>query len=167
MLKGLTLRKVIEFAVTTEELGADFYDRMAKRFADNPDVASVFSQLAKDEQAHKVQFGAILKGAPATFDDEVDHERAQYLRAMAVSEFFAPHSGPFHEAEQIKDAESALWRALDLEKAALGLYRAIRDELGQSKPLDAIIAAEKQHLFQLMKVVASGAKFRGLQDDWP
>jgi rubrerythrin len=167
MLKGMTLRKVIEFAVTTEELGAEFYSRMAKKFADKPDVASVFSQLARDEQVHKVQFRAILEGAPATFDDEVEYERAQYLRAMAVSEFFAPHSGSFRQADDITDVDGALWRALELEKAALGLYRAIRDELGQSKALDAIIAAEREHLFQLMKVVTTGAKFRGLQDDWP
>jgi rubrerythrin len=167
LLKGLTLRKVVEFAVTTEELGAEFYDRMAKKFADKPEVAAVFSQLARDEQVHKVQFRAILEQAPATFDDEVEYERAQYLRAMAVSEFFAPHSGPFRQADDIADAESALWRALELEKAALGLYRAIRDELGQSGALDAIIAAEKDHLFKLMKVVTAGAKFRGLQDDWP
>ena len=167
MLKGMTLRKIIEFAVTTEELGAKFYDRMAQRFADKPDVAAVFSQLARDEQAHRGQFRALLDKAPATYDDEVDYERAQYLRAYAISEFFAPSSGPFRRAEEISDSEEALWHALDLERTALGLYRAIRDELGRSEALDSIIAAEKEHLSRLMKVVTTGAKFRGIQDDWP
>jgi rubrerythrin len=167
MLKGMTLRKIIEFAVTTEELGAKFYDRMAKKFADKQDVAAVFSQLARDEQVHERQFRAILEKAPATFDDEVEYERAQYLRGLAISEFFAPRSGPFHKAEEITDAEQALWHALELERTALGLYRAIRDELGPSEALDSILAAEKEHLSRLMKVVTTGARFRGLQDEWP
>jgi rubrerythrin len=167
MLKGMTLRKIIEFAVTTEELGAKFYDRMAKMFADKPEVAEVFSQLARDEQAHRGQFQAILENAPATFDDAVEYERAQYLRALAISEVFAPHSAAFRKAGEIADPEAALWHALELERTALGLYRAIRDELGRSEPLDSILAAEKEHLFRLMKVVTTGAKFRGMQDDWP
>jgi rubrerythrin len=167
MTDGLTLRKVIEFAAVTEEIGAGFYQRMAARFSDKPEVAAVFAQLARDERTHQVQFQSLLSSAPATYDDLVEYERAQYLRAMAVSEFFAPHAGPFRDTDQIQDADEALWRALEFEKATLGYYRAIHDELGPSEALDSIVAAEKEHLLRLMKVVMTGAKFRGLQDVWP
>ncbi|MBN1608403.1 MAG: ferritin-like domain-containing protein [Polyangiaceae bacterium] len=167
MTEGLTLRKVIEFAALTEEVGAGFYQRMAARFSDKPEVAAVFSQLAQDEKVHHAQFQSLLSSAPAAYDDLVEYERGQYLRAMAVSEFFAPNAGPFRDADQIKDADEALWRALELEKAALGYYRAIRDELGPSEAIDSIVATEKDHLLRLMKVVMTGAKFRSLQDVWP
>ena len=52
MLEELTLRKAIEFAVTTEELGAKFYARAASRFESDAEVGAVFAQLARDEEAH-------------------------------------------------------------------------------------------------------------------
>jgi rubrerythrin len=167
MLQQLTLRKAIEFAATTEAQGADFYRRMAAKFAGDPAVEAVFSQLARDEEVHRAQFGKLLEGVPASYDDEVEYERAQYLRAMAISEFFSPTSGRLRNADQIKDAGEALLNALELEKATLGYYRAMRDELGNNEALNAIIETEKQHLVRLMKVITTGAKFRGLQDDWP
>ena len=167
MLEELTLRKTIEFAIVTEELGAKFYNQMSRKFADDEDVSGVFAQLARDEDAHRAQFSKLLEDVPATYDDKVEYERAQYLRAMAISDLFSLKSGPFKNADKIEDAGQALMHALDFEKAALGYYRAIRDELGESAALDGIIAAERQHVLRLMKVITTGAKFRSLQDDWP
>jgi rubrerythrin len=167
MLDQLTQRKLIEFAVTTEELGGAFYNRMARKFADDADVGPVFAQLGKDEQTHREQFAKLLGSVPASYDDQVDYERAQYLRAMAISEFFSPAHGPLAKADQVTDAGQALAYALKLEKATLAYYQAMRDELADASALESIIAAEKQHLVRLMKVITTGARFRGLQDDWP
>jgi rubrerythrin len=165
MLEGITPRKVVEFAVTTEEIGAKFYRRMARRFSDDPEVAEVFAQLARDEEAHQRQFTKLLDEVPPTFDDQVEYERAQYLRAMAISEFFSK-TGPFRDSADVAGAAEALKHALDFEKAALGYYRAIREELGEQAGLDGIIAAEKQHVARLMKVITTGARFRSLEDNW-
>ena len=62
MLEELTLRKALEFAVTTEELGAKFYERMASKFSGDPDVAGIFAQLGRDEQVHRVEFRKMFYG---------------------------------------------------------------------------------------------------------
>lgn len=167
MLEQLTLRKALEFAVTTEEIGARFYERMAGKFSGDSDVAGIFAQLGRDEQVHRVEFRKVLEQVPVSYDDEVEYERAQYLRAMAHSKFFSIRSGPFADIEKIEDAADALRHAFEFERAALGYYQAIRDEIGKNPALDAIIAAEKQHVSQLMKVIMTGARFRSLQDEWP
>jgi rubrerythrin len=166
MLEQLTLRRAIEFAVATEEIGARFYERMAVKFSDEAEVAEVFAQLGRDEQVHRKQFAALLESVPATMDEKMDYQRGEYLRAMAISEFFSK-TGPTRQTEQIQDCGQALSHALGLERAALGFYLAVREELGQSAELNAIIDAEKQHMAQLMKVITAGAKFRSLQDEWP
>ena len=140
---------------------------MASRFGDDPDVAGIFAQLARDEEVHKVQFTKVLEGVPVSPDDELAYERGQYLRAMAASKFFSRRSGPFQNPEKITDVGDALKQAFDFERDALGFYQAVRDEIGPNTALDAIIAAEKQHVTQLMKVIMTGARFRSLQDDWP
>ena len=56
MLEELTLRKAVEFAVTTEQLGARFYNKMAKKFADDEGIKNIFTSLAKDELIHEKQF---------------------------------------------------------------------------------------------------------------
>ena len=167
MLEELTLRKALEFALTTEELGARFYERMASKFEGDPDVAGVFAQLGRDEQVHRVEFRKILEQVPASYDDQVEYERAQYLRAMANSKFFSVRSGPFADVDRVDDVTEALRHAFEFERAALGFYQAVRDEIGKSAALDSIIAAEKQHVSQLMKVILTGARFRSLQDEWP
>jgi rubrerythrin len=166
MLEELTLRKTIQFAVATEEIGAKFYHRMALKFSDEPEVAEVFAQLSRDEQVHQQQFGRLLERVPASFDDQVEYERAQYLRAMAVSEFFG-RTGPLQDTDRIQDSAQALAYALGLERAALGYYLAIREQIGESPELETIIATEKQHMTQLMKIITTGAKFRSLQEEWP
>jgi len=167
MLEELTLRKALEFAVTTEELGARFYERMASKFQGDPDVAGIFAQLGRDEQAHRIEFHKLLEQVPPSYDDLVEYERAQYLRAMANSKLFSVRSGPFADIEKIDDAAEALRHAFEFERVALGFYQAVRDEIGKSAALDSIIAAEKQHVTQLMKVIMTGARFRSLQDEWP
>jgi rubrerythrin len=166
MLDNLTLKKLVEFAITTEDVGAAFYDRMAHKFAGDADIGPVFAQLAKDEVTHKEQFKKLLGSVPASYDDQIDYERAQVLKAVAISEFFSP-SGPLAKADQVADAGQALAHALKLEKATLAYYHAMRDELGDATALTSIIATEKQHLVRLMKVITTGARFRGLKDDWP
>ena len=73
-------------------------------------------------------------------------------------------SGPLlsRVLEGVRTRDDALQRALELEKATLGFYQALQDELRDEPVLGAIIAAEKQHLTTLMNVLSTGVKFRGL-----
>ena len=66
MLRDLTPRKAIEFAVKTEESGAIFYRKMARRLADDKEIYDVFMQLAEDEDHHKAQFEALMEKVPSS-----------------------------------------------------------------------------------------------------
>ena len=64
MLEELTVRKAVEFAVKTEELGNIFYTRLAKKFSEDTEISEIFSTLAKDELAHRKQFNELLEKVP-------------------------------------------------------------------------------------------------------
>ena len=164
MIEKLTLRKAVELAITTEQLGAHFYARMERKFADNNELREIFAQLAEDEKAHEAQFKAILKQVPEDKPEDQHYELYQFLRATAISEFF--RSDSFKDIDEIKDGAEALSRALAFEKATHQYYQAIRDVIGESSQLDDIIKAERNHVVTLMGVILSDAKFRGLGDKW-
>ena len=64
MIKDLTLKGCIEFAIATEELGASIYTQLAAKFGNSKDISELFSHLAADEKAHRQQLFALLKKAP-------------------------------------------------------------------------------------------------------
>ena len=73
----------------------------------------------------------------------------------------------YEGTSEIQQTIISTFRWKTTRKSKGGFYQAISEVIGPNEALDAIIAAEKDHLFKLMKVVTAGAKFRGLQDDWP
>ncbi len=162
-METITLRKCLDLAVVTEQIGARFYDRMAKRFADNPEVGPVFAQLSRDEVAHEAQFKALVAKAP---EEELpgDFESHMVLRATAISEFFRQDA--LKDLEQIDSPKDALLKALALEKSTLFYYLSLREAIGEHAELDELIKAEKGHVATLMKVIFTGAEFRGLADPW-
>ena len=166
MIEDITLKNCLEFAVKTEEIGSEFYARLAKRFGDNKEIADTFSRLSKDEQVHKRQFSELLQTVPDEAGSIDAPEKREYVKAMSISEFFSPTRGPFANVDKIKDRDDALEKAFGLEKATLGFYKAVQDLLGESETLSKVIEAEKGHVVALMKVMFTGAKFRSLQDQW-
>ncbi len=164
MSEELTLRKAIQLAITTEQMGADFYKRMERNFGDQQILKEIFGQLMKDEIAHEAQFKAILKNTPEDEIEKQQYELYQFLRATAISEYF--RADYFTKMKEITKADEALGKALAFEKATLLFYQAVKDILGDNDSLDAIIKAERSHVLALMKVIISDAKFRGLGDKW-
>ncbi len=165
MIENLTLRKAVQFAVKTEELGASFYRKLATRFASNQELNQLFALLAKDEDTHQAQFKALLDTVPAG-EEALQYEQEQYLRAMATAEIFSGDSGLFKNVDAIESPADALEKALHLEKATLTYYLAMRDILSENKVLETIITSEKHHMVQVMRYVITGAKMRGLSDSF-
>jgi len=159
-----TLHDALQLAVTTEQLGRKVYRRFAEKFAEQKDIAEIFSRLAKDEALHEGQFQAILEQNPRKEDEPDRYGVDEYLRVTAISEFF--NEDAMHDLERVKTAGDALVKAVRLEKATLLFYHALRDSIGTKTALDEIIAAEKTHLTTLMKVILTDARFRGLGDTW-
>lgn len=165
-MEQMTLKKCVEFAVATEENGAKFYKRMARKFASKPEISDLFKSLARDEAVHRKKFSRLLNDVPAESGTSNAPEQDEYLRAMSISEFFSHHEGPLKDAEKIKSSDDALEQAFNFEKATLGFYHAVQDVLGRNRTLTSIIKEEKNHVARLMKAMLTGEKFRGLQDDW-
>ena len=165
MISNLTLRKALDMAVATEQVGARFYQRMAEKFSNTEKLAGIFNQLAKDEQVHEKQFKEIAEQVPKEEDNRPDDQRMHYLRAAASSEFF--EEGAFEDLGKIRTETDALGMAFRFEKDTLFFYFAVKDSLGQqNEALDKIIEAEKDHVSTLMKVITTDAKFRSLQEKW-
>jgi rubrerythrin len=165
MTEVTTPRKAIEFAVKTEELGTKLYRQLALKFSDQPELKELFESLARDEVAHEEQFRKLLEQTPPDEGVSTGPE-FQYLRAMSLSQFFMGQEGLKKKCREIESKDDALRIAFELEKATLQYYSALREVLGASDALDAVIEAEKGHLAQVMEYIEMDARFRGLTDHW-
>jgi rubrerythrin len=163
MLAEPTIREAIEFAVKTEALGQAFYEKLAAKFADESEAKEIFTTLAKDEKLHEAQFRELLERAPA---GGPTGEQADYLQAMAHAEFFQDADDLDQVVAGINSREDALERALRLERDTLAFYQAVVEVGGASELIQRIIDAEKGHVVTLVRYLMSGAKMRGIRDDY-
>jgi rubrerythrin len=150
MLRDPTPRKAIEFAVKTEEAGAIFYRKMARRLSDDREIHELFMKLAEDEDNHRAQFEALMEKVPEEFAFKSQRERLAVLRATSMSEFFLGEDGVFRNLDSIRTVKDAVKRALRLEKDTLSYYQAIRDLIGKNSIVDAMIQAERNHIETLL-----------------
>ena len=157
MTQEFTIRKAVEFAIKTEELGGKFYRKMAKKFADKEEVSEVFFGLADEEDSHEKLFKQLLDGVPQDEHVSSQADQMEYLRAMSMTEFFMGADGMYRNLDEIENSEDAMFRAFRLEKSVLGFFMALKEVLPESEVIDSIIATEKGHLTQVMKyLVADG-----------
>jgi rubrerythrin len=167
LIKDISLKGCIKFAVATEEAGAEFYSRLAEKFSGNPELSGLFKLLGRDEEEHKSEFLRLLDQLPKETGAPSPAEQSEYVRAMSVSEFFSRDKGPFASIDRIADRDDALEKVFGFEKATLGFYQAVQDMIGSNPVLNKVIEAEKSHVIRIMKTIITGAKFRSLQDPWP
>ena len=165
MVAEPTVRNAVEFAITTEQLGAKAYQRLARKFKDDPELQQVFAQLAEDEVEHEKQFSALRELVPKQ-DPKQYAEKWGILRAMSISNFFARDRVFGKQLEDIKTPTDALECALEMEKATLGYYQAFDEILGGNEIVQSLIAAEKNHVLVVMRCMISESKFRGSADKW-
>jgi rubrerythrin len=167
MTENVTVAKCVEFAMQTEEIGAELYRELARKFASDRELRELFEGLGQDEVQHGELFRALHdRVVPRPAGRAVTAEQSDYLRAMAMDEIFAGAKSLARNVDGIKSRDDALERALNLEKATLAYYQAVRDVLGADETLDALIAVEKRHVVKVMQLLLTGAKFRGLADSF-
>ncbi len=174
MSQTINIRRAVEFAVNIEELGSIFYEEMARKFEQDDEISAIFSTLASDEVAHHHQFEALLAQVPDEITDysmettDPNDERDPYRlgKAMFKSAFFADKAKLYDAIKAIKTREDALERALKLERDTLGYYQGIAAVLGKNDILDAMIQIEQGHVAKLTEYMITGAKMRGLGDNW-
>jgi rubrerythrin len=159
-----SLSKYLQLAVLMEQNGQEFYSKMALKFSGEEEIARIFARLAKDEQMHAEEFQAIAD-KHAREAGELSGEALEFLQATSVSRFFNEDYRK-HVEDKVQGPEDALMLAFRFERATLLFYGAINEAQGDSEAMRGIMKAEKEHLFSLMKVIMSDARFRGLADDF-
>jgi len=163
-ITDLTVRTALELAATIEEKAARRYEVLARKYAADPSLSEVFTQLAKDEAAHGSHFTDLLQRVPdeGALDDE--EEALNLLRASAAAKILDPEG--LDKTDDINTPADALRNALELEKATLFFYQSLKDVLDDNEEVDHLIETEKRHVSALMKVLINDARFRGLDDTW-
>jgi rubrerythrin len=167
MNETFTPAKCVEFAIRTEEIGAELYGRLARKFASDGELAELFRDLGRDEVQHAEMFRALHERlARRSQDRPVPVDQANYVRAMAFADVFSGPKGLATAVDGIATRDDALERALALEKATLAYYQAVREITGEDEALDTLIAVERRHVLKVMQLLVTGAKFRGLADSF-
>ena len=160
-MEEITLKKTIETAIKAEELGISFYSELSKLFGKDTELKEMFELLAKDEVEHKRQFTELLKSV-ADEDVQINDVDKEFMQGIDISKYFE-----FMESVDTNVKPSAvLMRAYAFEKESVLYYSGIRDIIGSSLQLDAIIQLEKMHMIRIMKYIVSDSKFRGISDEW-
>lgn len=166
MIENPTVERAFQFAITTEQLGQKFYRRLAHTYDNDKELRDLFGQLARDEELHESQLRRMCEELPEGGSNQLSEQDAEYLRAISTAEIFYGSNDPMAAADAVSDRASALQLAHNLEKSTLLYYHAMREAIGPTTTLDGIIDMEKRHLTRVIKYMVTGAKMRGLADDW-
>jgi rubrerythrin len=166
MIEKPTVHRAVEFAITTEQLGQKFYQRLAETYGGNDELPDLFGKLARDEELHASQLRSMRDQLPGGGTQQLSERDAEYLQAISTAEIFYGNNDPLAAADAVSGRDDALQLAHNLEKSTLLYYHAMREVIGPTPVLDAIIDMERRHLTQVIKYMVTGAQMRGLADDW-
>ncbi|MEW6109375.1 MAG: ferritin family protein [Nitrospirota bacterium] len=149
-MAGFSIIEVIEQAVQTEKLGADFYSDMAGKFEKKKEVKKLFETLAAKELVHELIFSRLKERIR---DEGIEgwEEVSRYLRAIVESAFFLGKGKSLTSVKNIKSVMEAVDYALGFEKETLLYYAGIRDSVKGKKIIDEIIKEERSHIIWLSK----------------
>ena len=102
---------VIDFAIDKEQEAVDFYNELARRSQNKPQMREIFTQFANEETAHKTRLQGIKRGwrpSPSGHDNIMNLKIIDYM----------VEGDPLMEM----DYQRALIGAMKREKAAFRLY---------------------------------------------
>ncbi len=144
--------EVMKMAKDIEQRGRDFYLKQ-KEATDNPELKSLFTKLADDEQDHYDRFVELTKKIDA------DPKKAEYLYEEEVSAYFNylieysvfPPTVGSESAKALENMDRAIRLAIQAEKDSILFYREMYDyNQGDTlEVLEKLISEEKQHLRDL------------------
>ncbi|HZY02172.1 MAG TPA: ferritin family protein [Anaeromyxobacteraceae bacterium] len=165
MIQDVTAESCVAFALKTEEMGAELYQGLARKFAADVELRDLFERLAAEEVDHAEQIRTMGERlVPRLRDRPLSAEEQDYLRAMTMSDIFSRAWGPAVDIGNVRTREDALKRALQLEKTTLAYYQAVRDVVGSEAVLDSLIAMERKHVAKVMALLVGEMMLRGLAD---
>ena len=150
---GWNLRKAVELALDIEEMAAELYRELARKWEDTESLRALFAKLADDEVAHQDGFRDLLAGVELRERQGASPLDGECLKAIAHGCFFAEERGVLSGIENAAGREQVLDKVLKFENATILYYRGLKDVLGASPTLEAMIAQEKRHAIEVMRAM--------------
>lgn len=148
--------QALEMAMRIEENGEAFYEAIAEK-SDDAELAELFAELAARERAHYHVFQDMAEATGPPSRPSRESEIGDYGSFLQVALDHAIFEGPDKAlimAEQAHSREAALQAAMGFEKDTLLFYYDLRELVRDADrdTISKIIAEEKQHLRQLVKL---------------
>jgi rubrerythrin len=142
----LTITDMLAIALKIEGAGYSYYSKLSEKTTGK--IKELFSRLALQEREHANTFRSILKdieNAPVTADWE---DNVGYLKSYAEISIF-----PKIESEEVpSNLNKAISSAMDVEKDSIIFYTDLEQFIPDSASLKKIIAEERRHLMDLVKL---------------
>ena len=151
-MQSYSIREVIEMAIRTEKLGAEFYNGMAVRFGDKEGLKDLLTKLSTMEMKHERVFTGLLDRVSGAEPEGWD-EAGNYFRAIVESRFFLGSGKSLPNLDHISTVDTALDFAIGFEKETALFFMGLRDAVADADRslVDEIIEEEKGHIAMLTK----------------
>ncbi len=149
-MTDFSVQEVLEMAIQTEKLGAEFYSTIAEKFQDKEDLKTLFEMLAVKEKEHEKIFHAIMEKSDSInkLSDNWE-EAAKYMRAIVESEFFLGDNKALPDFSYLETVRDAVNYAITFEKVTLLYYLELRNIVNDKEALNDLINEEKKHIVWL------------------
>jgi rubrerythrin len=145
-----SVQEVLEMAIQTEKLGAEFYTNMAEKFKDNEELNKLFILLAEKEKEHENVFHSIIENMGSSYPMPDNWgEAAKYLRAIVESEFFLGDDKVLPNFSHLETAQDVINYAITFEKVTLLYYLELRDIVDDKEAVYDLVNEEKSHIVWL------------------
>jgi rubrerythrin len=145
-----SVKEVLEMAVQTEKLGAEFYTNMAEKFKENEEFSKLFTMLADKEREHENKFNSLMEQMGSSYQMPDNWgEAAKYLRAIVESEFFLGDNKVLPNFGHLETAEDVINYAITFEKVTLLYYLELRDIVEDEEAVYDLVNEEKSHIVWL------------------
>jgi rubrerythrin len=164
-MDDVTAASCVEFAMKVEDMGAELYEQLARKFSADRELGELFAGLRRDELQHRELFRAFHDRALSRPSERrIPVELAQHIRATSMSDVFSGLRALHGGMGAIRSRDDALERAFKFEKATLGFFQAMQEIFEGDEVLASLVAVEKSHVAKVMELMVTGARFRGLGD---
>lgn len=155
MIFNFNAAEVFNIAIAIEENGKRFYDHAQELIAD-PEVKTLFAELALQEVEHKNKFQSLKDQLPVKAGDSTvwdpENEVDKYIKMLADQHVFVSDAGLDAQLARIKDVKDALRVAIEFEKDSVIFFLTMQEETDSQKGrefISLLVKEEQEHLRRL------------------
>ena len=155
MATTYTAKDIIEMAVQAKGRGVELYMLLARN-SENYHVGRLFTELAKDEQRHRIQLEKMLSSLSGKEREEAyPGERSLYLRALVDANTFNCDEAKKKTLETTISEEEALKAGINFEKDFMLFLHDLKlhtSEKASEGVVDSLLEDEIKHLSEMFKL---------------